>query len=144
MALGELRDNSSDEDVVASNFGQGKDAPYDDDFRVQLSLQKQMYLTGPQYQLLDRYDSNQRTKNPNLISKQGLQYLERLRTRFLTSVEFPVRPSGKFLQNMLEQNVKWFVVDLERTSLRDWEPWATTRFINDKVAILELATEVKS
>ena len=144
MALGELRDNSSDEDVVASNFGQGKDAPYDDDFRVQLSLQKQMYLTGPQYQLLDRYDSNQRTKNPNLISKQGLQYLERLRTRFLTSVEFPVRPSDKFLQNMLEQNVKWFVVDLERTELRDWEPWATTRFINDKVAILELATEVKS
>ena len=143
LALGELKGNSSDEDVVASNFGQGKDAPYDDDFRVQLFLQKQMYLTGPHYQLLERHDSNKMTENPSLISKRSLQYLERLRTRFLTSVEFPVRPSDKFLQNMLEQNVKWFVVDLERTELRDWEPWATTRFINDKVAILELAIEVK-
>jgi hypothetical protein len=44
---------------------------------------------------------------------------------------------------MLNQNVKWFVVDLERTELRDWEPWATTRFINDKVAILELATDIE-
>jgi hypothetical protein len=44
---------------------------------------------------------------------------------------------------MRDQNVKWFVVDLERTELRDWEPWATTRFINDKVAILELATDIE-
>jgi len=40
-------------------------------------------------------------------------------------------------------NVKWFVVDLGNTPLRDWEPWATTRFINEKVAILELPLAVK-
>jgi hypothetical protein len=43
-----------------------------------------------------------------------------------------------------EKNVKWFVVDLTNTPLRDWEPWATTRFMNDKVAILELASRTTS
>ena len=43
------------------------------------------------------------------------------------------------LKILKETNVKWFVVDLGNTELRDWEPWATTRFMNEKVAILELA-----
>jgi hypothetical protein len=58
------------------------------------------------------------------------------------SLEFPETPSRELLTILTNAHVKWFVVDLERTELRDWEPWATTRFINDKVAILELATDI--
>ena len=62
-----------------------------------------------------------------------------LRERFNTSMDFPNYPSRDLLANMRKENVKWFVVDLANTELRDWEPWATTRFMNEKVAILELA-----
>jgi hypothetical protein len=143
LPLKNLKTNGSNNDVVASNFGQGKDAPNDDDFRLQIYLQMQMYLTGQHYQILDRYDARRKSESHDLTSTGGLKYLDQLRTRFLTSTEFPNRPSNRYLQNMRDQNVKWFVVDLERTELRDWEPWATTRFINDKVAILELATDIE-
>jgi hypothetical protein len=143
LPLKNLKTNGSNDDVVASNFGQGKDAPYDDDFRLQIYLQMQMYLTGQHYQILDRYDARRKSESHDLTSTGGLKYLDQLRTRFLTSTEFPNRPSSRYLQNMRDQNVRWFVVDLERTELRDWEPWATTRFINDKVAILELATDIE-
>jgi hypothetical protein len=61
----------------------------------------------------------------------------------LTSLTFPNSPNDSGFNFLRRSNVKWFVVDLERTELRDWEPWATTRFINDKVAILELATDIE-
>jgi hypothetical protein len=64
------------------------------------------------------------------------------RRRLLFSINFAGSPSGLYLAGLREDGVEWFVVDLERTELRDWEPWATTRFINDKVAILELATDI--
>ncbi len=60
----------------------------------------------------------------------------------LTSLTFPNSPNDSSFNFLRRSNVKWFVVDLERTELRDWEPWATTRYINDKVAILELATDI--
>jgi hypothetical protein len=63
--------------------------------------------------------------------------------RMQTSLLFPKIPSNELLEILTIAHVKWFVVDLERTELRDWEPWATTRFINDKVAILELATDIE-
>ena len=63
--------------------------------------------------------------------------------RMQTSLLFPEIPSNELLDILTNAHVRWFVVDLERTNLRDWEPWATTRFINDKVAILELATDIE-
>ena len=62
--------------------------------------------------------------------------------RLIASMNFCEKPSKSSLKVLYESGVKWFVVDLERTELRDWEPWAKTRFINDKVAILELATDI--
>ena len=59
-------------------------------------------------------------------------------TRLNTSLEFAITPSVSKLETLKLKKVKWFVVDLANTPLRDWEPWATTRFINEKVAILEL------
>jgi hypothetical protein len=60
-------------------------------------------------------------------------------TRLNTSLDFVITPTASKMENLRSREVKWFVVDLGNTPLRDWEPWATTRFMNEKVAILELA-----
>jgi len=65
-------------------------------------------------------------------------------TRRDTSLNFPVAPSNSKLENLKIEKVNWFIVDLANTPLRNWEPWATIRFANNKVAILKLAAEVKS
>ena len=80
-------------------------------------------------------------------SKIKFRQSQRLRDnlqRLDTSYFFPIDPSWFWLENLQKANVKWFVVDLENTPLRDWEPWATTRFMNEKVAILELSQAVKN
>ena len=59
-----------------------------------------------------------------------------LRMRY--SLDFPNTLSSTSYSALVAKNVRWFIVDLERTKLRTWEPNATTRFINEKVAILEL------
>lgn len=58
--------------------------------------------------------------------------------RLKTSLDFVVAPTTSILENLKQQNVKWFIVKLSNTPMRNWEPFAKTRFINDKVAILEL------
>ena len=59
--------------------------------------------------------------------------------RLNVSYFFPLQPTKDLLTELQKANVKWFVVDLGNTPLRDWEPWAAMRFMNDKLAILELA-----
>ena len=65
-------------------------------------------------------------------------------TRRDTSLNFPVAPSDSKLENLKIDKVNWFIVDLANTPLRNWEPWATIRFANNKVAILKLAAEIES
>ena len=60
-----------------------------------------------------------------------------VRTR--VSIEFPNTPSASNFETLRSSNVKWFIIDLDNTKVRNWEPWAKTRFINSKVAVLELA-----
>ena len=61
-----------------------------------------------------------------------------VRTR--VSIEFPRTPSATNFTILQDANVKWFIIDLDNTEVRNWEPWAKVRFINNKVAILELAS----
>jgi hypothetical protein len=117
--------SSDREDVIATNVHR-----YDEDYsRFGSSLVLSSY-TGRRFFLeapfFDRKDID------DFIS-----------VRMQTSLLFPKIPSNELLEILTIAHVKWFVVDLERTELRDWEPWATTRFINDKVAILELATDIE-
>jgi hypothetical protein len=58
--------------------------------------------------------------------------------RMRYSLDFPKTVSSISHDALVAKNVRWFIVDLERTKLRTWEPYATTRFINEKIAILEL------
>jgi hypothetical protein len=144
QALVFAKARSYSDDIFASNFGLFEDTGNYDDYRVQIALERRLYLTGRYSYLYENFPSlfkfprHSRTKLSDLD-----RFSQELSRRFKTTIEFPIRPNDEFLQNMLDQNVKWFVVDLERTKLRDWEPWATTRFINEKVAVLELATNIE-
>ncbi|MFM8249473.1 MAG: hypothetical protein ACKOAE_09555 [Acidimicrobiaceae bacterium] len=62
-----------------------------------------------------------------------------VRTR--VSIEFPNNPSASNFDTLKRAGVKWFIIDLDNTEVRNWEPWAKIRFINNKVAVLELADE---
>ena len=84
------------------------------------------------------YGENLQKAYPKIKFRQSQNLREDLQ-RLDTSYFFPIDPSWFWLKNLQKVNVKWFVVDLTNTPLRDWEPWATTRFMNEKVAILELA-----
>ncbi len=136
--------SSFGDDIFASNFGLFEDTGNYDDYRVQIALERRLYLVGRYSYLYNNFPSIfNHYDQPKTRLSDSDRFSQELSRRFETSIDFPSRPTADHLQNMLNQNVKWFVVDLERTELRDWEPWATTRFINDKVAILELATDIE-
>ena len=124
-----LSRDTTREDVIATNVNK-----YDDDYEQFGSTLILTSITGRRFFL----------EAPFFDRKTPLFFMDTFNARIRTSLEFPKAPSSDLLPILINAGVKWFVVDLERTELRDWEPWATTRFINDKVAILELATEVKS
>ena len=114
-ALSWLRENSEKDDLFAQNTIL-PESEYLYSLIMTTSIRRRAYLEAPVYGGVATEDTN---------------------TRLSTSQDFPSTPSESKLENMI--NVKWFVVDLGNTELRDWEPWATTRFMNEKVAILELA-----
>ena len=116
--------------TIATNFGNYESDGPNDTYIVAIELRARSYLS-PSYP--DPTVENE--------SSRELSYL--VATRKFISINFPTQPDGLMLRDLKQAGVKWFIIDLERTELRDWEPWATTRFINDKVAILELATDIE-
>ena len=116
--------------TIATNFGNYESDGPNDTYIVAIELRARSYLS-PSYP--DPTVENE--------SSRELSYL--VATRKFISINFPTQPDGLMLRDLRQAGVKWFIIDLERTELRDWEPWATTRFINDKVAILELATDIE-
>ena len=64
--------------------------------------------------------------------------IAKLAPRIEVSLGFPIAPSAEVANYLIDSGVRWFIVDLARTPIRSWEPWATTRFINKKIAILEI------
>ena len=120
-----LKDNTTQDDIFATNVHR-----YNDDYQaygssliVSSIIERRSYVEAPFY--ARRGD---RESTP-----------AEFKIRLNASLQFPIEPGVEYLANLIEKHVKWFVVDLGNTPLRDWEPWATTRFMNEKVAILELA-----
>ena len=132
---------TSENDVIASNFGLHRSGVIEDGNRPQVVAPRRYYISG-RFQYFSRSLPLVFKEKYSLISIQDDKlnsFAEIIRSRIETSMDFPNYPSRDLLANMQKENVKWFVVDLTNTTLRSWEPWATTRFMNEKVAILELA-----
>jgi len=133
---------SSKNSFVASNFGIHRQDYGIDDYRPQLIMDRQLYLSS-KYSVSEVIIKILGESREN-SSENIADYRYELIRRFETSTNFAVQPSEQYLTNMTSQGVSLYVVDLERTPLRSWEPWATTEFINDKVAVLRLATSPTS
>ena len=58
--------------------------------------------------------------------------------RRTVSIEFANNPSEELLAKLQGWGVSWFWVDLKMTLNRSWDDFATVRFINTKVVLLEL------
>ena len=132
---------SSENDVIASNFGLHRAGGFNDVIRPQIVIGRRFFISG-RYRYLTTALPLTFTDKYRHVSDYDMKrnkFARMLRERMTTSMDFPNYPSRDLLANMRKENVKWFVVDLANTELRDWEPWATTRFMNEKVAILELA-----
>ena len=138
--LKQVNSLSFENDVIASNFGLNRSFGFTDGIRSQIFVDRR-YLVSGRYKYFNSLPLIYKEKYSADSSqdRKTNDFVEMLRKRIETSMDFPNYPSRDLLANMRKENVKWFVVDLGNTTLRDWEPWATTRFMNEKVAILELA-----
>ena len=112
--------------TIATNFGNYETDGPNDTYLVPTELRARSYLSPPY-------------PDPTVDDEKSEKLNSLISNRKSISINFPTAPSDLMLRDLAEVGAEWFIVDLERTELRDWEPWATTRFINDKVAILELA-----
>jgi hypothetical protein len=132
---------SSENDVIASNFGLQRATGFNDVIRPQIAISRSYFISGRYTYFATSFPLTftEKYRNVSDYDIKRNEFARMLRERLNTSQDFPNFPSRDLLANMLKEDVKWFVVDLGNTQLRDWEPWATTRFMNEKVAILELA-----
>ena len=132
-ALEWLRSNTLRDDIFAQNTSTPdfSSTAYAGSLIISSSVHRRAYIESVN-------STEVQSDYPRHVSHQTERQRKEL-LRLNTSFRFPIAPSNFDLKNLRKENVKWFVVDLTNTTLRDWEPWATTRFMNEKVAILELA-----
>ena len=133
-----LRENSDKDDIFAQNtlVPNYQRTSYNPSLIISGASHRRAYAEAT-------YGSDLQKSYSKIKFRQSQRLRENLQ-RLDTSYFFPIDPSWFWLENLQKANVKWFVVDLENTPLRDWEPWATTRFMNEKVAILELSQAVEN
>ena len=131
-ALEWMRKNTERDDIFAQNTSipDYRTTAYSASLILSGSVRRRAFIEGT-YGAALQYDY------PRVVFRQTERQRRDL-LRLNSSYSFPINPNGTLLKIMQTYNVKWFVVDLANTELRDWEPWATTRFMNEKVAILEL------
>ncbi|TRZ81963.1 MAG: hypothetical protein D4R92_01780 [Actinobacteria bacterium] len=144
--LDQLDQISKDNDVFAGNFGLNEGLTFADNLRLPIYLNRISYVQQSYGYISDTFPLIYKQKYLPESSQDDKtkSFAQMLRERIDTSIYFPTNPSRLLLENLQKANVKWFVVDLGNTPLRDWEPWATTRFMNKKVAILELSQAVEN
>lgn len=137
-----LNENSSTEDIFASNFGWPKTA--NDEIKFFNEPCKSIHSKTEQT------EKCQRTSNSILLayvhrrawlqatSYHSLFVSTEVSRRQNTAVEFATAPSSAHLRQMLHDSVDWFIVDRSTTDLISWEPFATIRYENNSFFVLEL------
>jgi hypothetical protein len=123
FALNEFSKLSDSNDIFATNVH-----PYDENMGNYGSTLVLTSLTGRR-SLVEAPGYEQGTREITLA---------KLAPRIEASLGFPVTPGLESAKYLNDFGVRWLIIDLARTPSRSWEPWATTRFINSRIAILEL------
>jgi hypothetical protein len=134
--------NTSDDDIVATNFGWPK---------IESADLEPYSIPCIAYQNKTVLEENcRRTKNSLLAAYvdrrfwlqatvfQFSEFNENVKQRQLVSVQFASKPSNLNLQIMNLDGVDWFVVDRSTTSLESWLPFAEIRYRSDSFFVLRI------
>lgn len=111
-----LKKNSRQDAVIATNFLRTKDGDFGGDFALAAWSGREFLVMGPSLS----FDSSS-TSNAIELSES-----------------FAAQPSTSSARQLVELGVEWFVVDLDKTTLRDWEPYAETTAMTWRFWILRL------
>lgn len=137
-----LNENSSTDDIFASNFGWPK--MLDDEIKFFNEPCKSIHSKTEQT------EKCQRTSNSILLAYvhrrawlqatayHSLFVSTEISRRQNTTLGFAAAPSSAHLRQMLHDSVDWFIVDRSTTDLISWEPFATIRYENNSFFVLEL------
>lgn len=111
-----LRDNSVPSDLVATNYLRDKSGEFDNDYSLAAWSRREFLALGPS------------------LSFDSASTGEAIRI----SEEFGVRPSVELAARLRAQGVKWYIVDLDKTPLRSWDPYAETVVMTWRFWVLRL------
>ena len=111
-----LRDNSAPHDLVATNYLRDKAGEFDNDYSLAAWSRREFLVLGPSLS----FDST--------LTDEALKISE----------EFAVKPSAELAADLRAQGVKWYIVDLDKTPLRSWEPYAETVVMTWRFWVLQL------
>ena len=111
-----LKDNSEVSDIVATNYLRDKKGKLDNDYSLAAWSQREFLVLGPSL----AFDS--------ALTVEAVSISE----------EFALKPSSELAEHLRTRGVRWYIVDLDKTTLRDWEPYAETTAMTWRFWILRL------
>jgi len=111
-----LAQNSKTDDLAATNYLRGKDGRFTSDYSLAMWSGREFLVLGPRL-AFDSFD------------------LERA---ISASEEFAASASPNSAEYLAERGVDWFVVDLDSTSIRSWEPYAETAAMTWRFWVLKM------
>jgi len=111
-----LRDNSEPRDIVATNYLRDKSGEFENDFSLAAWSQREFLVIGPSL----AFDS--------ALTDSAIDISE----------EFALRPSALLAAELRSRGVKWYIVDLDKTPLRSWEPYAEIAVMTWRFWVLRL------
>ncbi len=137
-----MNSNSTDSDVVASNFGWPTFLPGDAElFRSPCTAFRTKEVS---------VETCRRTSNALLVAymhrRTWLQttalhytgFTPEIDSRQTVTLGFAANPTVAHAHQMLDDGVDWFVVDRSTTNRTTWEPYATIEYTNDSFFALRL------
>ena len=139
-----LNQNSSTDDIFASNFGWPK--LLDDEIKFFNEPCKSIHSKTQQIEKCRRSSNSlllayvHRRAWLQAPAYHNLFVSTEVSRRQNTTLGFAKAPTSSHLRQMLDDSVDWFVVDRSTTDLVSWEPFATIRYKNDSFFVLELNT----
>jgi hypothetical protein len=111
-----LKKNSRQDAIMATNSLRTKEGDLGGDFSLAAWSGREFLVMGPSLS----FDS--------LSTSNAIELSE----------SFATQPSTSSARQLAELGVEWFVVDLDKTTLRDWEPYAETTAMTWRFWILRL------
>jgi hypothetical protein len=111
-----LRDNSEITELVATNYLRDKSGDLSSDYSLAAWSRREFLVLGPSLSF------------SSVSTDEAIRWSE----------EFGRLPSAESAAYLKSQDVKWYIVDLDKTPVRSWEPFAETVVMTWRFWVLRL------